>query len=206
VKLKDEEKHDRLLDAGVTVLAKGGMANFSTTKVAKLAGIPQSNLYIYFQNKGTLLEAVYRMTVHQQSVAVVAALKDEDPLTTQVMASVRALYQFAMAQPETVTAIQALLDDIELKHKWGLKQDDLANQRIQRLLQDGIDQHVLRATDQNFIRYFLARPVFHYADGIRAGLYPDTPATLADLTAMIMGAVLQPDVYRTWCLEMASTR
>lgn len=201
MKLKDEEKHDRLLNAAVTVLAKGGMANFSTTKVAKLAGIPQSNLYIYFQNKQALLEAVYRMTIHQQSVAVVAALKDQDPLTKQIVASVQALYQFAMAQPETITAIQTLLDDVELKHKWGLKRDDLANQRIQQLLQDGVDQHVLRATDPNFLRYFLTRPVFHYADGIRAGLYPDTPVGLNDLTAMIMGAVLQPDVYRAWCLE-----
>lgn len=201
MKLKDEEKHDRLLAAAVTVLAKGGMANFSTTKVARLAGIPQSNLYIYFQNKQALLEAVYRMTVHQQSVAVVAALKEQEPLTTQIVASVRALYQFAIAQPETVTAIQTLLDDIKLKHKWGLKRDDLANQRIQQLLQDGVDQHVLRATDQNFLRYFLARPVFHYADGVRVGLYSDTPEALADLTAMIMGAVLQPDVYRAWYLE-----
>ena len=133
MKLKDEEKHDRLLNAAVTVLAKGGMANFSTTKVAKLAGIPQSNLYIYFQNKQALLEAVYRMTVHQQSVAVVAVLKEQDPLTKQIVASVQALYQFAMAQPETVTAIQTLLDDVELKHKWGLKRDDLANHRIQQL-------------------------------------------------------------------------
>ncbi|MFD1456156.1 TetR/AcrR family transcriptional regulator [Levilactobacillus lanxiensis] len=201
MKLKDEEKHDRLLNAAVSVLAKGGVANFSTTKVAKLAGIPQSNLYIYFQNKEALLEATYRMTVHQQSVAVVAVLQDRDSLTTQLMSSVQALYQFALAQPETVTALQVLLDDIELKHKWGLKRDDLANQRIQQLIQTGVDQHVLRETNQNFIRYFLARPVFHYVEGIRAGLYPDTPEALTDLTAMIMGAVLQPDVYQTWCQE-----
>lgn len=201
MKLKDEEKYDRLITAAVTVLATGGLASFSTTKVAKLAGIPQSNVYIYFANKQSLLEAVYQTTVHQQSVAVAAALDAQASLVTQLQASVTALYEFAREFPETVTAIQVLLDDVALKHQLQLKQDDAANQRIQRLLQVGVAQQLLRAVDLNFIRYFLARPVYHYAAGVRSGLYPDTPQSLADLTAMIMGAVLQPAAYRAWLAQ-----
>lgn len=200
MKLKDEEKHERLITAAITILAQNGLAGFSTTKVAKLAGIPQSNVYIYFANKQGLLAAVYQTTVHRQSAAVAAALVDTAPLTTQLTASVTALYAFARDFPETVAAIQVLLDDPELKHQLQLKRDDVANQRIQALIETGVARGILRPTDLNFLRYFLARPVFHYAAGVRAHLYSESPAALADLTAMIMGAVLRPEVYQDWLL------
>ncbi|AYM04001.1 TetR/AcrR family transcriptional regulator [Levilactobacillus yiduensis] len=201
MKLKDEEKHSRLIQAGITVLAQGGLANFSTTKVAKLAGIPQSNVYIYFANKQGLLEAIYQDTVHQQSVAVVTALDATTSVVTQLAASITALYHFARNHPETVAALQVLLDDPELKHQLRLKADDQANQQIQQLLQTGVAQQVLRNADLNLSRYFLARPVFHLAAGVQSGLYADTPQNLTDLTTMIMGAVLRPAAYQSWLAD-----
>ncbi|VDG25438.1 TetR/AcrR family transcriptional regulator [Lactiplantibacillus mudanjiangensis] len=198
VKLKDEQKHDRLIQSAIELLAIAGLTGFSTTKVAQRAGIPQSNVYIYFKNKQALLEAVFQDTVHRQSVAVVHGLDEQAPLTQQLPMSIERLYRFALAEPASVAALQVLLSDSQLKSLLHVKADDQANQQIQRLIKTGVNQGILRPTDLNFLRYFLSRPVFHYAEGVRANLYPDTPAALADLTAMIMGAILQPTVYRDW--------
>ncbi|WP_143462379.1 TetR/AcrR family transcriptional regulator [Levilactobacillus enshiensis] len=203
MKLKDEDKYNRLIKAAIDLLAEAGLANFSTTKVAKRAGIPQSNVYIYFENKQALLAAVFQVTVHEQSLAVVKGIDDEAPMTRQLVASIQTLYRFARAQPATVAALQVLLDDVQLKHQLHVKVDDEANQRIQAMLRAGREQQVLRTTDVNFLRYFLSRPVFHYAAGVQQQLYPDTPDALADLTKMIMGAVLQPAVYQTWLINLA---
>ncbi|WP_053072635.1 TetR/AcrR family transcriptional regulator [Lactiplantibacillus herbarum] len=200
MKLKDEQKYDRLIQAAVTVLAQGGLANFSTTKVAKAAGIPQSNVYIYFKNKQSLLEAVFQTTIHQESIAVVQTIDTKRSLPEQIVASISALYRFCLAEPEVVAAIQVLTEDIATKQTMHLKRDDTANQQIQTMLTDGVATGVLRKTDLNLLRYFLTRPVFRFAEGVRQGLYTDTPKNLTDLTNMIMGAVLLPATYQNWLI------
>ena len=200
MKLKDEQKYDRLIQAAVTVLAQGGLANFSTTKVAKVAGIPQSNVYIYFKNKQSLLEAVFQTTIHQESVAVVTTIDTKLSLPEQIATSIRTLYRFCLAEPEIVAAVQVLTEDIAMKKSMHLNRDDTANQQIKTMLTDGVSTGVLRQTDLNLLRYFLTRPVFSFADGVRQGLYTDTPENLIDLTNMIMGAVLLPAAYQNWLL------
>ncbi|GEO70322.1 TetR/AcrR family transcriptional regulator [Levilactobacillus acidifarinae] len=196
MKPKDEQKHHRILTAAITILARGGLANFSTTKVAKLAGVPQSNLYIYFANKQALLDAVYVTTVHQQSVAVTAALEPQASLVTQLATSVTALYRFATAYPEAAGVIRLLTADQQFKLMTTAKAEDPANQQIQTLLATGVRQGILRPGGLNLLRYFLTDPVYHYAE-----LPQSDEAGLPVLTQMILGAVLQPDVYQQWVLN-----
>ncbi|MFC6179839.1 TetR/AcrR family transcriptional regulator [Lactiplantibacillus daowaiensis] len=201
MKLKDDQKYDRLIQAAITLLAQGGLANFSTTKVAKQAGIPQSNVYIYFKNKDSLLNAVFQATIHQESVAVVAAIDANAPLLDRLAMSIRGLYHFALAEPAVVTTVQILTEDVAVKQKLSLKRDDQENQQIQTLLTTGIDAGLIRPTELNLIRFFLTRPVFHYAAGIQNGLYPASDQGLDDLVNMLMAAVLLPSAYRDWLAE-----
>lgn len=198
MKIKDEQKYERLITAAIDILAAGGLANFSTTKVAKQAGIPQSNVYIYFKNKQSLLEAVFQATIHTESVAVAQAIDDHAPLADQLAMSIQALYTFAMAEPAVVTAVQVLTEDVALKQKLALKADDTANQKIQQLLKIGVDQSVLWPADLNLLRYFLTRPIFHYAEGIRKGLYTATTTSIDELVVMVLGAVMQPQPFQAW--------
>lgn len=189
MKPKDEQRHQRLLDAGTALLAREGLANFSTTKVAKLAGVPQSNIYIYFDNKQDLLEAVYLENVHQQSVAVAQALKPADDLETQLRASIGALYQFALTHAEATRVVQALTAEPQFKQDPLVKLADPANHQIQTLLKDSVDQGVLRNTNLNLLRYFLTDPVYRYAEMVRDGQIPDSTAGVRELTVMVMAAV-----------------
>ncbi|BDZ30529.1 TetR/AcrR family transcriptional regulator [Lactiplantibacillus sp. WILCCON 0030] len=198
MKIKDQQKYDRLIAAAIQLLATDGLAPFSTTKVAKQAGIPQSNVYIYFKNKQALLNATYTVAVHQMSLAVVASFSSDRPLVDQTATSIAGLYQFAMAQPAMATAIQVLIDDSQFKQQAPLKLDDVANQQIQQALKLGIQTQVFQAVDLNLIRYFLTRPVFHYVSGVQAGDYPADPQGLSALTAMILRAILTPTAYHQW--------
>ncbi|SMS15452.1 TetR/AcrR family transcriptional regulator [Levilactobacillus zymae] len=193
MKPKDEQKHQRILTAAITILAQGGLANFSTTKVAKLAGVPQSNIYIYFANKQDLLTAVYLTTVHQQSVAVTAALNQQLPLVTQLATSITALYRFATTFPAEARVIRLLTADQQFKTGLAAKTADAANQQIQTLLTAGVQRGLLRPDSLNLIRYFLTDPVYHYAE-----LATSNEAGLVNLTQMILGAVLQPQAYQDW--------
>jgi len=198
MKIKDEQKYDRLIQAAIQLLATEGLAPFSTTKVAKQAGIPQSNLYIYFKNKQALLNATYAAAVHQMSLAVVPCFANDEPLITRTAASIHGLYDFAMAQPKTATAVQVLMDDVQFKQQAPVKLADMANHQIQDALQLGVQTEVFQPVDLNLIRYFLTRPVFHYAAGIQSGLYSSIAQGLNELTAMVMRAVLTPTALKAW--------
>ncbi|KRL98312.1 TetR/AcrR family transcriptional regulator [Levilactobacillus hammesii] len=198
MKIKDAQKHDRLLQAAIHVLATAGLAGFSTTKVAKQAGIPQSNLYIYFKNKQDLLSAVFQFVIHEESVAVTDALDETTAIVDQLVASIHTIYRYALSQPEYVTVVQTLLDDGQMKRSLQLKAGDQANQRVQQLLRDGVDQRVLRPINLNLHRYFLTRPVFNFAAGVQSGVYQNGEQGLATVTTMIMAAVLLPTVYQSW--------
>lgn len=201
LKPKDEQKRQRILTAATAVLATGGLASFSTTKVAKLAGVPQSNLYIYFANKQALLTETYLANVHLQSVAVAAALDATATSQDQLAATITALYQFALANPQATTVIRVLTMDHQFKQDMAPKLADPANQQIQDLLRSGITREILRDTDLNLLRYFLTNPVYRYAEMVRTEQLPASEAGLANLTAMIMGAVLRPAVYQAWLTQ-----
>lgn len=203
MKPKDEQKHQRLLTAAITILAAGGLANFSTTKVAKLAGIPQSNVYIYFENKQALLAAVYQTTVHQQSVAVTGGIATDASVADQLAASVQGLYQFALTHGDVATVIRLLTGDQQFKTTLAAKLADPENQQIQALLQRGITQEILRPVAVDLLRYFLTDPVYRYADMVRAEQINATPEGLRQLTAMVLGAVLRPTSYQDWLTRSA---
>ena len=48
----------KILDAAVTLFAKEGYANCSTTKIAKEAGVSYGLLYYHFKNKDEILESI----------------------------------------------------------------------------------------------------------------------------------------------------
>ncbi|MFQ7236951.1 MAG: TetR/AcrR family transcriptional regulator, partial [Enterococcus hulanensis] len=55
MKKKDNTKITKILDATVQIILHEGAAAVSTVKVAKIVGIAQSNVYLYFKNKNDLL-------------------------------------------------------------------------------------------------------------------------------------------------------
>ena len=190
MKYKDEEKYKRILQATADLIMSDGLANISTTKIAKKANVPQSNLYIYFANKDDILKQVYFEHVHQMSVAVVNKVDPEIDLITQIEQCTVGLYRFAKQQPESIAVIDALNKYPPLKKALLDKTDDNENQRIQNLIKEGIAEKVLKNYDINLIRYFLSSPIYDNAN--RPGL------NFPQLMDLIMCSVLTSDSYLRW--------
>lgn len=56
---KDGEKAQRIKEAVIQVVLEEGFSNASMSKIARCAGIPQATMYIYYENKETMLRSIY---------------------------------------------------------------------------------------------------------------------------------------------------
>ena len=97
------DARDRLLDAGLELLARHGLGGANTNAIARRAGVGVGTFYGHFADKHALLRALQLRTLaalqdaRQRAVARLGP--DADPVT-QVDAAIRAAVRFARDRPE----------------------------------------------------------------------------------------------------------
>ena len=95
------DRRTEILEAAIRVLARDGIAQASTRKLAAEAGINQATLLYYVGSKDELLLAVLREMMRQtREIAIAAATEHVLPLREAIANSVRAFWQHVEATPE----------------------------------------------------------------------------------------------------------
>lgn len=185
MKKKDAHKTEQIIEAARAIIIADGAAAVSTTKVAKQVGIAQSNIYIYFKNKDELLISVFR---HEQ--ARVKAFFDDHisqkgDLTAQLKAYIDAMGELAMTDWDTM----AILEQIKAMPKSPVLTDEAlpgSDQRVQGLMQTGIDAGILKNVDPQLHMTAVFSLVRRYSDLVRNHGYP---TDFSPVRAMIWDAV-----------------
>lgn len=57
---RNKPKYKQIVDAAVTVIAENGYHQSQVSKIAKLAGVADGTIYLYFENKEDILISVFR--------------------------------------------------------------------------------------------------------------------------------------------------
>jgi AcrR family transcriptional regulator len=98
---RSRQRLRRVLDAADEVLARGGSAAFTTTKVAEAAGVPVGSVYHYFPSKAAIVEALAMSywSDFEDLVAAVAETDERDPLPDPGGAVLEALAAGFRARP-----------------------------------------------------------------------------------------------------------
>ncbi len=94
------DRRNEILEAAIRVLARDGLAQASTRKLAAEAGINQATLLYYVGSKDKLLLAVLREMMRQTQEIAVAAASDDMSLREAIACSLRAFWQHVEATPE----------------------------------------------------------------------------------------------------------
>jgi AcrR family transcriptional regulator len=115
---------DVVLEAATRVLAAGGLARFTTNRVAEVAGVSVGSVYQYFPNKEALIAALIERAQQafvaevEQLVAATATASLDDSLRAFAVLAVRQQYQqpslaAALDAEEARLPVQSVLDDSE---------------------------------------------------------------------------------------------
>ncbi|KRL80804.1 transcription regulator [Secundilactobacillus paracollinoides DSM 15502 = JCM 11969] len=185
MKKKDTHKTEQLLQAARDIIISDGVAAVPTTKVAKMVGIAQSNVYIYFKNKDELLLSVFHHEQARVKAFFDARIDQTADLTTRLKAYIDAMGELAMTEWDTMTILEQIkaMPHTPVAAEDALPSDD---QTVQALMQDGIDAGILKPVDPRFHMTVVFGLVRRYSDLVRNHGYS---AEFAPIRAMIWDAV-----------------
>src|SRR6185437_15861889 len=95
------DRRTEILEAAIRVLARDGLAQASTRKLAAEAGINQATLLYHVGSKDELLLEVLREMMRQtREIAVAAAIDHAMPLREAIASSLRAFWSHVEMTPE----------------------------------------------------------------------------------------------------------
>ncbi|MDN6967663.1 TetR/AcrR family transcriptional regulator [Oenococcus sp. UCMA 17063] len=196
--IKDPKKHDKILKAATKLIVSNGLADISTTAIAKKIGIAQSNIYLYFKNKRDLLQQVYLVAVNELSLYANRRVAEDSSLLIKMEQYTRALYDFSIERPNTISVIDIIQRSSNIKIGLTESQKGLANQKIQRLLRESASSQILRTSTVEVPRALIFNTIYFYAKGITNRTIDQKDTSLDTVVKMIMAAILKPESNSEW--------
>lgn len=192
MKKKNEAKYRKIIDETVKLIVETGIAELSTTRVAKRVGIAQSNIYIYFKNKQDLIQSVYLSQVAKMSIYLNQRVNDEANFKEKLIQYIEALYGFSIEYPTAMAAIDMIKEAPNIQLSVKESEKDGENQKIQQLLKQGITAGFLRDTHISILRFIIFSTIKYYSASIQKKVYSSAEVPLSDVIDMILAAILKP--------------
>lgn len=75
---QDNNKHDRILKAAITVFARNGFFNSRISEIAREAEVADGTIYLYFKNKDDILISIFEESLDEILTQVQASLASVD--------------------------------------------------------------------------------------------------------------------------------
>ena len=176
MKPKDDKKLDAVITATCRLAAERGLYGLTLAQIAKQAGIGTSTLYVYFPDKETLFNEVYRRAKREALDIYSTGIERSLPLKTQVRGVWNKMLDHRLHRFDQVSFMEQfsgspfISDESRAyveKHGEGLVQ----------IVVDGQKQEILKSIPIPFISSLFFGSIRETARLIRTGSIADTEDT-----------------------------
>ncbi len=146
---KSEDKRDAIMGAAIQVIAAQGLSA-PTATIAKAAGVANGSLFVYFETKAELLNAVYVALKLEMAAVALEGLSAEGDLREQLFQTWSNWLGWATSFPEKRKALAHLgvSDDITMTSRRAGRQ---AMAGAAELLERGKQSGILRDAPLSFV-------------------------------------------------------
>ncbi|QBO36911.1 TetR/AcrR family transcriptional regulator [Periweissella cryptocerci] len=172
MKIKDEEKYERILQAASEIIERDGVAAISTTKVAKLAGVPQSNIYIYFKNKEDLLVQLFKKISGSLGKGQREILASNLSLEEKIKATIKNMYDFSIKNPDAMVVIEQVKQLPELTPYFAATWGSTENP-VMVMLHQAIAEKIVHNIPDNIAMAIVFTTINRQAQSINEGVYTE---------------------------------
>ena len=153
-----EERRQDFIEATIKVIAKHGIANATTRRIATAADSPLASLHYVFHTKEDLLYAVYESLINLPQQSLQQAPAGGTPAES-VADILRQLVKWLVAHPErAITQFELffwnLRNNPELAEKVYTVSNEATRQAIKRATGDALDQTALITVSQLLLNLF----------------------------------------------------
>ena len=101
-----KSKKEAIMDSALDLFTKKGFDSTSTTLITKNAGVGTGTLFVHFENKEALINALYR-EIKKETVEVLRPFANSKTLNKKVMRDIwKAMIEWGVKNPQKVMYIQ----------------------------------------------------------------------------------------------------
>jgi AcrR family transcriptional regulator len=150
---RDETKEGAILDATLHEIARNGLARLSIDAVAKRAGIGSGTVYVYFEGKDALVDALYAKVKAEFSALIFA--DDGAPVRVGVERASIAYLEYCVTRLDELV----FLDQMELQPQQServLVATRKAMRPLHDLLERGKAEHLVKPLATDLLLAFLS--------------------------------------------------
>lgn len=106
MRVKDENKQQRIKEAMVSLILREGIDGTSVSKIAKEAGVSAATIYVYYENKEEMLAEIFREYAHQPYQYIVQRIRPEMTGSELIETMVRSCYAFSTEHEEIFSFVE----------------------------------------------------------------------------------------------------
>jgi len=103
---RDDEKEKSIKEAVIKLILQEGFHGTSISKIAKLAGVSPATVYIYFENKEVMLQAIYNEYVEDIFDRVIASIHFEMQGRQLIEMMITSYYNYISANREIFSFVE----------------------------------------------------------------------------------------------------
>lgn len=190
---KDENRRQHILDVTTKMIISEGISGVTLTKVAKAAGISQSNIYIYFKDKADIVKQTFLSRKQIIGDYLMFHYSPKGSAIENLTLFARALYQFAIEDPDDMALIQQfnaspVLATLDLSQE----EAELNFDQILKELKQGVEDGELREMDPDVILTMGFVTITTYAQRVAAKTIDPVTTPLSAVIDMIIAASRKP--------------
>lgn len=140
---KNKPKYKQILDAAVEVIAENGYHNSQVSKIAKVAGVADGTIYLYFDNKEDILISLFQEKMGQFIERIEEATKDIENADDKLLALIK--MHFSQLSENPSLAIVSQLELRQSNKHLRLKINEVLKRYlnvIDQILLEGIEQGI----------------------------------------------------------------
>ncbi|MCF6164633.1 transcription regulator [Furfurilactobacillus rossiae] len=190
---KDENRRQHILDVTTKMIISEGISGVTLTKVAKAAGISQSNIYIYFKDKADIVKQTFLSRKQLIGDYLMTHYSPKGSAIENLTLFARALYQFAIEDPDDMALIQQFNASPVLATLDLSKEDaELNFNQIFKELKQGVEDGELREMDPDVILTMGFVTITTYAQRVAAKTIDPVTTPLSAVIDMIIAASRKP--------------
>ena len=156
---KDDLKQEAIIKAVITQTNEIGFVNISMSKIAKAAGISPSTLYIYYANKETMFEEIYKDCKREMLEVVNSGLLVDIPVKTSVMQFCQNVVNFLENYLDTALFLEQATNSPVLRPHLDEKEQLQLSKPAYAVFNKGIKEGILKDTDPNLLIGFCMYPI-----------------------------------------------
>jgi len=139
------DKHDRILDAALKVFARHGFFNSKVSEIARVAGVADGTIYLYFKNKDDILIKAFEETMTMLITRLDEALGALTHPLEKLRTYIRLHFSIVRAHRDLAEVITVeLRQSTKFMKEYKNEKFQEYLQRISMIIREGKDQGMIR--------------------------------------------------------------